>query len=162
MTRGAAGACVLVLLLGAGCGGDGDGERSSERAAPTTPSPRSDTARAPVTQPPPETSGQSPEEKPGGGGDEQPARVPASFTGRGGRVFPRSIHVPPYIAVAVGLRSVDGRSYSLRFPGAALETGAAHRTDSAMLDGLRPGRSAVGRSSESGPVRIVADAEPGP
>ena len=88
--------------------------------------------------------------------------MPASFTGRGGKVSPRTVHVPPYIAVLVGLRSSDGRSYELRFPGALVRVGPAKRTDSALLRGLRPGRSVSGTQPGGGTVRIVANAEPGP
>jgi hypothetical protein len=73
------------------------------------------------------------------------------------------VRVPPYIAVQVSLRSADGRGYSLRFPGrGALSTGGQRITASTMFAGMRPGVSAVGRSSAAGAVTIVANAEPGP
>jgi hypothetical protein len=89
--------------------------------------------------------------------------VPAAFSGSAGRISPRVVHVPPYIAVQVQLRSSDGRAYGLRIAGTLLRTGAGRRTDSALLSGLRPGKSLSGTPVGGGsPVRIVADAEPGP
>jgi hypothetical protein len=163
LTRGALAACLLGLLLSGGCGGDGEPGDTAKRSAPTAPARTTDTARAPVTQPPPETGKRSPEQQPGGAGDEQPARTPASFTGRAGRISPRTVHVPPYIAVLVRLRSADGGAYGLRFPRATLRAAGGRSVDSAMLDGLRPGSSASGRPLAGGNgVRVVADAEPGP
>ncbi|MFN2616846.1 MAG: hypothetical protein ABR581_06945 [Thermoleophilaceae bacterium] len=167
LMRGALLACLLGLLLGAGCGGDDEPHKAAKQRAPaggpTAPADTTGGSRPPVPQPPPKTGKRSPEEQPGGAGDEQPARVPASFTGRGGRISPRTVHVPPYISVLVRLRSVDGLPYRLRFPGATIVAGVPHRKDSTTMDGLRPGSSVRGVSLPGGSaVRVVADAEPGP
>jgi hypothetical protein len=159
---------LLLLLALAGCGGGSKHQEAARHPSPPTQAtaPPSTTTGAhgkgTATRPGAKTSPKSPEQQPGGAGDEQPARVPASFTGRGGNVSPRTVHVPPYIAVLVELRSSDGRSYALRFPGAAVRVAAARRTDSALLNGLRPGRSVSGTQAGGGTVRIVANAEPGP
>ena len=159
-------ACALVLMAaGAGCGGGSGKENGSKQ--PAAPGARTATARtqthATATQPRPEATPKPPEQQPGGAGDEQPARVPASFTGRAGLITPRAVHVPPYIAVGVELRSADGRPYGLRFGGRLLRAGGGRGSDSATLSGLRPGRSLRGTPIGGGnAVRIVADAEPGP
>ena len=162
-------AALALLLAMAGCGGgakqQGTGERASTTPRATAPRSRSTgTAGAGATTQPRTGGGpKSPEQQPGGAGDEEPARVPASFSGRGGRISPRTVHVPPYIAVQVQLRSGDGRDYGLRFPGALVRVGPGKRVDSALLEGLRPGRSVSGTPMGGGsPVRIVANAEPGP
>ena len=163
-------ACVTGAGLGlAACGGDSKDQGATQQAPtrPTQTAPRSSTAprqgARTVTEPPAKKAPTSPERQPGGAGDEQAARVPASFSGRAGRISPSAVHVPPYIAVRVELRSADGRAYGLRFPGGLVRAGGGRGTGSAMLSGLRPGKSVTGQPLGGGsPVRIVADAEPGP
>ena len=124
---------------------------------PTTTAPGDD----PNAQPPPETSG--PEDQPGGAGDEEPARVEAALSGRGGRIGPRVVKVPPYISVEVTLFSADRRDYSATVEGKALRVSGSDRSDSASLDGLRPNASYTVQPSGGGSaIRIVASAEPGP
>jgi hypothetical protein len=171
LIRVAVAVCLLGLVPGlAACGGGSKHQSASKRPPPAASqtAPQSTTGaqtdgKGTSTQPATKTAPKSPEEQPGGAGDEQPARVPASFSGRAGRISPRTVHVPPYIAVRVELRSGDGRSYGLRFPGALLRAGGGRSTDSATLSGLRPGKSVSGTPvGGSSSVRIVADAEPGP
>ena len=57
----------------------------------------------------------SPEDQPGGAGDEEPARSLALLTGEGGRITPPTVRVPAFISIRVELRSGDGREYGLRF-----------------------------------------------
>jgi hypothetical protein len=74
------------------------------------------------------------------------------------------VQVPPFIAVRVELRSVDGRAYALQIGGRTLRAGGELSSASVLLPGLRPG--AVLRGVPVGgagtPVRIEATAEPGP
>jgi hypothetical protein len=103
-------------------------------------------------------TGTSPEDMPGGAGDEEPARTLALLTGRGGQIRPRTVRVPAFISVQVELRSADGGDYALRFGSVTVRPGAGH-----TFDGLRPGESMVGRPLGQGnPVTISATAEPGP
>src|SRR2546425_9731194 len=98
------------MLWAVGC----DGDHAS--STPSTPEKPAQTAPAPTqTAPPPSTHTQttSPENQPGGAGDEEPIRTQALVTGRGGRISPRVVRVPPLIAVRLELRSGDGRSYGL-------------------------------------------------
>ena len=151
-----------------GCGGDD--EEEADRPAETTPVA---TAPAPVTTPPPETTVTPqpdpdleprtvpPEEQQG---DEEPIRSEAVFTGKGGRLTPREIRVPAFIAIRVILRAVDAgpeQSYSLQIGGSRLAIGHARPVDELELDGLLPDETYVGKSPQ-GNVRIVASAEPGP
>jgi hypothetical protein len=157
-------ATTTVLLLTSACGGDDEdgGERATPPAADRTATERARTA--PETSPTERgTAPTSPEEQPGGAGDELPARSQALFTGRGGRITPRVVRVPPFLSIRAELRSADGRSYGLRFGRKSVIAGGPISSASAKLEGLRPGRSIVGAPLRGGnAVRIEASAEPGP
>jgi hypothetical protein len=146
----------------------GDDDEDTDTAAETTPTA---TAPAPVTTPPPEVPGTGggddsdeeprtvpPEEEQG---DEEAIRSEAVFTGRNGRLTPREIRVPAFIAIRVILRSADDGAYSLRMEGTRLEIGPGKQVDELELDGLLPDKSYEGKSPQ-GDVRVVASAEPGP
>ena len=151
-----------------GCGGDDEEEAS--RPTETTPVA---TAPAPVITPPPETTvapKPDPDSEPGitppdeQQGDEEPIRSEAVFTGKGGRLTPREIRVPAFIAIRVILRAVDAgpeQAYSLQIGGSRLAIGHARPVDEINLDGLLPDEAYEGKSPQ-GNVRIVASAEPGP
>jgi hypothetical protein len=148
------------------CGGD---DEDTDTAAETTPTA---TVPAPVTTPPPETPDTTkeadPDEEPltvppeEEQGDEEAIRSEAVFTGKGGRLTPREIRVPEFIAIRVILRSTDERVYVLKIGGSELSIGdAGKHVDDVELDGLLPNKSYEGRSPQ-GNVRVVASAEPGP
>ena len=149
------------MLGPAGCDNDeGSGTPSTpERSPQTSPAP---TQTAPPTQTQ-TTQTTSPEDEPGGAGDEEPIRTEALVTGRGGRISPRSVRVPPFIAVRLELRSGDGRSYGLRVAGRQLRVGPERSRDSVLLEGLGHGERYVARPIGAGNrVTIEATAEPGP
>jgi ABC-type glycerol-3-phosphate transport system substrate-binding protein len=169
-------AALVALLLIAGCGGD---EEEPETTATTTPTETQTTAtEETVTEPEVETATEvetepettpvetetSPEDQPGGAGDEEPARSQALFTAAGGRVTPRVVRVPSFIAVRVELRARDAGPYTLTIGGQTIEVGEALNSMSVSLDGLRPGDAYVGRlgGQAAGRVRVEATAEPGP
>jgi hypothetical protein len=125
-----------------------------------------------VTTPPPEAKtpdkGKDPDEEPRTvppeeqQGDEEPIRSEAVFTGEGGRLTPREIRVPAFIAIRVLLRSSDNGSYSLKIGGKTLSIGGGGTgLDELDLDGLLPDESYKGTSPQ-GNVKVVASAEPGP
>lgn len=165
---------VAAGLLLAACGDD-EGDAAREAAphdtAPTMTEPATDPAppaAAPegegTTAAPPaseRTGPESPEDRPGGAGDEVPASSHALFTGRAGTIRPRRVQVPPFIAIRAELRSSDGRRYSLRFGRRSIAAGGDIDTASTTFDGLRPGRRLVG-IGRAGRVVIEASAEPGP
>ena len=152
-----------------GCGGDDEPPPAKEPPArgettgsgPTATAP-SATRPAERDAPPPggaEHRREDPESQPGGAGDEEAARSPAMFTGRGGKITPRVVRVPPYLAVRAELRSADGRDYKIFFGTKVLRSGKA-----LTLDGLRPGTELRGLAAGGGNsvVVIEATAEPGP
>ena len=147
----------------------GDDDEQADRPAETTPTVPT---LPPVTTPPPETTPTQKEPDPDTEprevppeeqqGDEEPIRSEAVFTGRDGRLTPRAIRVPAFIAIRVILRSTDDRIYSLRIGGSELIIGdAGRRVAELELDGLLPDESYAGKSPQ-GDVRVVASAEPGP
>ena len=148
------------------CGGDDEDTAAPAQTTPTTPAP------PPVTTPPPEVPGKQGGEDPDAEprtvppeeqqGDEEPIRSEAVFTGTDGRLTPRVIRVPAFIAIRVILRSTDDRVYTLKIGGSELVIGhAGKRVDELELDGLLPNESYEGKSPH-GNVRVEATAEPGP
>ena len=168
-------ALLLFAALGLALSACGDDEDEPESPAVTETEPIA-TVPAPVTTPPPERAPTREERAPDPDreprtigpeeqqGDEEPIRSEAVFSGSGGRLTPRVVRVPAFIAIKVILRSSDagrGRSYTLEIGGQRLAIGHERQVDEADLDGLPPERAYRGRSPQ-GSVRIVASAEPGP
>jgi hypothetical protein len=159
----------------AGCGGGGGTNTTTTppaASAPTESTRTTQTATAPETTTPTTTKRKeqehkgktSPEDQPGGAGDETPIATQALFTGSNGTVSPARIRVPPFIAVQVVLRSKDGRAYTLTVDGQEVAVGEGRKRASVKLDGLRPGDRYVVKNAFGKPKKlvIVANAEPGP
>jgi hypothetical protein len=151
-----------------GCGGD-DEERAStaserpKTAVSETQAATTETEEEPREAEPESTPAESPEEEPGGAGDEEPARTLALFTAENGSIRPRVVRVPAFISIQVELRSKDGRTYGMRFGDVTITAGGELNSVSTTLDGLRPEEAIVGRPTGPGnTVRIEATAEPGP
>ncbi len=179
--RGKAAVAALSLALALGACGDDEG-RVSQESSGTETSPGASTATAPTDTAPVETApsetetapedagvglpdghgrGQaSPEDRQGGAGDEIPASTQALFTGRAGGISPRTVRVPPFIAIRVELRSGDGASYELSGGGQTVRA-AGGSAEPVVFDGLRPGRR-LSLTGTGGSVVIEASAEPGP
>src|SRR5215208_5691513 len=140
-----------------GCGGDDDDSTTSAETAPahtatteSTPTTETEQAEKPAETGMETEPSESPEDTPGGAGDEEPARTLALFTARGGRITPRVVRVPAFISVKVELRSADGETYALRFGDTTITTGAELSSVSTTIDGLRPGEAIVGRPEGRG------------
>jgi hypothetical protein len=177
--RLAAALLAALLLLVAGCGDDDDEKdatptapvatETSETETESEPEPETETEVETQTEVETETETEietetSPEDQPGGAGDEEPARSQALFTAQGGRVTPRVVRVPAFISVRVELRARDDGPYILEIDGQRIEVGGRLSSGSVSLDGLRPGDAYVGTlsGSASGRLRVEATAEPGP
>ena len=166
---GAAVATVLTLGVLAGCGGDSETASDPRTDGPETVSTGTDhepTVGTPEQREPAEptvtTPEESPEDQPGGAGDEEPIGVDAAFTGRAGKVGPRVVRVPPFIQVTVTLTSADGDDYAIDFGDQRVSAGAGRKHATLVLDGLRQGAAYTGRVRGGGRVAIEASAEPGP
>ncbi len=171
-------ALVVALLVIAGCGGDDEEPETTATQPPPAVTETTETEVETETEPETETEVEtqteveteteietetSPEDQPGGAGDEEPARSLALFSASGGRVTPRVVRVPSFIAVRVELRAGDGGPYTLTIGGQTLEVGEELNSVSVTLDGLRPGEAYVGTlTGAPGRVRVEATAEPGP
>jgi hypothetical protein len=151
-------AAALALAL-AGCGGSKAHSTTSgvssghAGAAPSAP-PGSTSGSGQTTQPSETSSNQQ-------GGGTEPVRAPAMLTGRGGRITPTSVAVPPYIAVEISLSCADSGPYHLSVAGKSLSVSPAHPNASVTLPGLRPGSSYIATSG-SQKISITPSAEPGP
>jgi hypothetical protein len=161
---------ALALAIGtAGCGGD------DEKASDTTPTGSdsygttqgitqvTETEKRDSTVDVPADTGTSPEEQPGGAGDEIPASSQALVTGKGGKLSPRIVRVPPFIAVRLVLESADGGSYSLSDADGKARVSVDKDISSAStkIAGLKTGARLVLKGPQ-GDVIIEANAEPGP
>ncbi len=169
---------ALALAVGA-CGGGNTGTGPAggpTASAPDATAPPPDATQpgtGPVTTPPATTRAQ--QTTPGGGGGAsgsgdsggggaEPVRVPASFVAAsGGRLVPRTVTVPPFLAVEISLRSDDGKPHTLTIQTPAPHTleVAAGRRAAVRIAGLRAGRYAVtldGRPAGA----LVAGGEVGP
>jgi hypothetical protein len=185
LSRAAPAVLAALVLALAGCGGDDDDSAATtEEVPPPTAEPApTETEAETDTEAEAETEGSeteqgpaeptepaepaeppaSPEDQPGGAGDEEPARALALLTGENGRITPRRVRVPAYISIRVELRSEDGQEYGLRFGGDTIRVSGGLSSVSTTIDGLRPGEAVVGTPTGPGNrVRIEATAEPGP
>ena len=126
-------------MLARGCGDD-DEEPADTATAPPRSGHATETGRAAETRPCPRSEAEpSPEDQPGGAGDEEPAQSQAAFTGRGGRVTPAVVRVAPFIAIRLQLRSADGAAYGLSCRGRTLRVDADIETASTRIAGRRAG-----------------------
>ena len=170
-----AAALISLALVAGGCGDDDEGRVEQDTASTATSPSTTPTDTAPAateteaeTQTETEesgsggTGGASPgEEQEGGAGDELEASSQALFTGRGGKISPRVVRVPPFIAIRVELRAADGRVYELRARGRTVRADGDVSSTSTSFGGLRPGKRLV-LTGPSGRVVVEASAEPGP
>lgn len=101
------------------------------------------------------------ERQPGGAGDEEAPRVPATFTiGRDG-ISPEQVSVPAFLTVALEVRSADGKSHTVTVAGTTV-TVPASGSATKDLTGLKDGRYALGVDGAASTAALVAGAEPGP
>jgi len=169
-------AVSAMLLAAAGCGSDDDaGDAGSTPPAPTATTPTQEPVEpnheiAPPAEPEPEEEPETvppageatpPRNRPPDGGSE-PVRAEALLTGRGGRITPRLVRVPAYVAVRLVLRAADGRAYELVVEGRRLRVSGRGNPRGLDLAGLQPGDRYTASAASGGSVVIEASAEPGP
>jgi hypothetical protein len=164
----------VALLALAACGSGGGSSQTVANGGVTPSATGSVTATMPTVtqttptqttpaQTTPTQTSTSPEDKPGGAGDETPISTQALFTGKDGDITPATVRVPPFIAVNVILHSADGGSYAIEVAHHELKVDSGSPTASVQLSGLRAGkRYTVDVSGAPETLAIVANAEPGP
>ena len=165
----------MLALMISGCGSD-DEQASTTAAPPATtgaeepvepnheiapPAQPPDPAEGGTEEPTPPPGGKPPRDRPPDGGSE-PIRAEALLTGRGGRITPRLVRVPAYVAVRLVLRAADGRAYELAVEGRRLRVSGRGVSRGLDLDGLQPGARYDATARGGGRVVIEASAEPGP
>jgi hypothetical protein len=164
-----------ALALGCGAGDSGGstdpGVTAEQPAVVPTPAepPVTTTAGKPPTTAtePTATTGVPTATTPdgGGGGDEEPIRVPAAFTVTGSAITPATVTVPAFLAVEVRITAKDGKAHDLRLdaPGGGPIALAAGGSTKVRLTGLQPGSYPLiadgGRLRAT--LRVTTDA-PGP
>jgi hypothetical protein len=156
--------CVLAAAAAlAGCGG---GDEPDQTAAPTATPPPPATP-SPSATPTPTESAQSlpsvsPEDQPGGAGDEnEAARVPVEFTVTDGAITPRQIAVPAFLALELIVHNKASQQVVVRFEGAEPLTVAPGETGRARLEGRKKGSYVVDAGS-AGQAVLITGAKPGP
>jgi hypothetical protein len=108
-------ALLAALALGLAACGDDSGGGNTGATSTTSTSPPVATAPS-ATEPPPDATGPS-TVPPGGAehtgreqdqaGGEEPVRVDAQFTLRGGRLRPTTVTTPAFLAVSLSVRNLD-------------------------------------------------------
>ncbi len=158
-------ATLLVAAALAGCGGD-DGEQSSATPA-AAPSAATESATASETGTPSPTATEqplpsvSPEDQPGGAGDEEPTRVPVEFTITDGKISPPQVAVPAFLALELIVNNKSSQQVVVRLEGAQPMTVGAGETGRARLEGRKKGSYVVDAGS-AGQAVLVTGVEPGP
>jgi hypothetical protein len=177
--RLAAAAAVVAAALGGGCGSD------SEPAATSVPAP-GDVGTQTVSTPgtvtekgsltdtlttattPPTTKPTAPPTQTttvgAGAGDEEAARVPATFSVSNGVVTPAEVKVPAYLSIELEGISKDGAAHTLVLSAGAdygLNIPAGGRTKK-TLPGLRPGTYTVVLDGVQTAARLKVGGQPGP
>jgi hypothetical protein len=160
------------------------GSQSTTVPATTTPPPSSSTATATTPSAPPagtnptattgvppsggapDTGGTSAdsEQAPGGAGDEEGARVPATFTLAGGAISPAWVTVPAFLAVEIALTAEDGaQKVTIAAPGGGTVDVAPGTTARRSLSGLKPGDYTVATAGGAkATLHVVSGGDPGP
>lgn len=170
---------LLVLALvsagaavtGCGGGGAGTGTSTSSRSprpparsqtgtttSPTSTTPAATIPTVPRTTPPATTT--SPEQQPGGAGDEEAPRVPAQFTYKNGKLTPPLVMVPATFRIAVTVTFADGKPHAVSLGGRKVRVTRA--VASAILPGLAKGKSLTVTIDGRPAGRIASGLQPGP
>jgi hypothetical protein len=160
----ALGAAACLAL--AGCGDDDDGA-DRPASAPQTLATSTTATTPPATVTPPSTAPPGGAEHQGReqdeGGDEEPIRIPATFTLRGGQLRPRSVSVPAFLAIQVSIRNLDAvtRIVVVRADRDYRIVVRPRRRAARLVPGQRQGNYPV-LVRGGGRATLVSGGEPGP
>lgn len=165
MIRTFGGVCFCALVLAAaGCGEDEENGDSTVATAPALTAVPAETVDTGETGAETDSGdGGSPEDQPGGAGDEEAARteVVLEFSPQG--LEPNEVRVSPFIPVELIIRS-DGAEYDLSYTAPSSGGGANGTTEADFeIDGMRPGQEIeVEERNTDSRARIVASDDVGP
>jgi hypothetical protein len=158
---------VIVVAALAGCGGDDEQTSSATPAPPPSASP-TETPSATATDTPtptattqPSPTATSPEDQPGGAGDEEAIRVPAEFTVRAGGISPQQVSVPAFLTIELTVHNETSKPVVVRLQGANPMTVGAGETGRAEIEGRKKGQYVVDMG-DAGQALLVTGVEPGP
>lgn len=101
-------ACLALCLGAAACGSDDDGGSGTVSTPNTTPS--APQATAPSAKPPPTDIPTTPSDTSSGAQsptDSEPVQIDATFTLSGGRLTPKTVTTPSFLAVSLSVRNRD-------------------------------------------------------
>jgi hypothetical protein len=171
-------ALAVLALAAGGCGGGstGSGTTTPTASAPDATAPPPDATQPGTGTTPPATTTQPAQTQPstqparGGGrsgndgGGGRHVRVPAAFEVVNGRLHPRTITVPAFLAIQMSLRVHDtiGHHISIGPPvRARVDVIPGERTGSVLVSGQRPGRYRILYDYQPAGTLVVGG-EPGP
>lgn len=168
---------LLGVVCGLGLAGCGSSSSGGSGGSATTQAGSTPTASIPLAPPPPtdattttptsksKAQTAAPESQPGGAGDEQSIRVPATLLAGRGQLEPRSVSVPAFLAVQVTIVSGDSRPhvYDIETPTTHRLTVPAGGHAGVRIPGLKAGRYRIAPVMGGGPgATLVVGGEPGP
>lgn len=151
-----------MLAIG-GCGDDEESGDSSVATAPVVTTDRVQTAQIPDPDTDTDEAG-SPEDQPGGAGDEEAARSEVIIEFSKDGLSPTEVRVPPFIQVVLVIRSTDGTEYDLSYVAPSSGGGANGTTEADFdIDGLRPGQEIeIEERNTNSRSKVVASDDVGP
>jgi hypothetical protein len=156
---------IWAGLLLTGCGGDDSTVSSSpaETATPTATATASPTATptATASATATATATASPEDQPGGAGDEEPARVPLEFTLSASGLKPSTISVPGFLGLELIVHNETSQPQRVTLEGSGTLDVPANDSARARFEGRRPGTYKVD-AGPAGTAKVIVGVEPGP
>jgi len=154
---------LLAVAALCGCGGD---EQTTSAPAPTPPAAATETPAATPTATPSATATEgptpeSPEDQPGGAGDEEEARVPVELTLAEGGITPPEISVPGFLALELIVHNELPVEVVVRLEDAMPIAVGPGETARARLEGRRPGRYRID-AGVAGKAVLITGVDAGP
>ena len=129
--------------------------------APTATATPTATPTAAALATPTATATESPEDQPGGAGDEEAARVPVELTVGADGITPPEVSVPGFLAIELIIHNETAQAVTVRLEGVEPLSVEAGDTTRARISGKRPGRYPID-AGPAGSATLVTGVEAGP
>jgi hypothetical protein len=159
---------IAVAAALAGCGGDdAPDQTAAPQSAPSvatetataTPSATASATPEATTQPLPSVS---PEDQPGGAGDEAAIRVPAEFTiSEGGTMTPQQVAIPAFFTIELIVHNKTSKAVDVRWVGEKVMTVPPGGKGDVEVKGRKKGTWLVDAGT-AGQAVVITGAKPGP